>query len=64
MTEEAKKIREEWKALSKTDKTTLKQIYSRSHRVCSLTGIDKTSLVSGIMSARYGIRKIAEAFGN
>ena len=56
-------IRNEWKSLQQTPTKQLREIYARSHRVCSLSGVPKTDLVSGIMHARHGRRRIAEAFG-
>jgi hypothetical protein len=56
-------IRAEWKALSKMDTKSLGAVFQRSHRVCSLSGVPKRDLVSGIMYARHGERRIHLAFG-
>ena len=57
-------IKAEYETLRKTDKATLKEIYSRSYRVCDLRGVDKTTLIMGILEARHGSKRIEAAFAN
>jgi len=60
---ESIRIRDEWKSLSKSSTSHLRSEFQRSHRVCSLSGVPKGDLVSGIMYARHGQKRIRLAFG-
>jgi len=58
-TAEAAKIKAEYKSLGKLSIVQLRQQYQISHRVCSLSGIDRWTLIAGIMEARHGAKRQA-----
>ncbi len=62
--ERAEVIRARYADLTRKNKDSLKAIFSRLHRVCSLNAAAKADLVSGIMEAEFGARAYSAAFNS
>lgn len=60
--EQSKALRAEWAALAAAQKEVLKTELKRSYKIIDLRDADKQTLVSMIMDARYGVKKIERAF--
>jgi hypothetical protein len=55
-------IQAQYATLRTTPVADLRQIYKQSHRVCDLRGVDKQSLITGILIARHGSKAVEIAF--
>ena len=56
-------IKREYDELMKMSISKIKDIFSRSHRVSDTQGVSKSSLVTDILRAKYGDKKVNDAFG-
>jgi len=55
-------IKTEWAALAKLKLPALKRMVQQSYRVIDVSGMDKASAVSHLMTAKYGAKTIRETF--
>jgi hypothetical protein len=60
--EKSSRIRAEYDSYRKMPKAELKAIYQRHHRVSDVREADKQSLITGILSAKYGQSSVTAAY--